>query len=424
MRRSVKDEGGMADKSDEIAQTLAKAAGRRGWPLWLWLVLAALLGAAGWGAWAMQASDARVEYTTEPAARGDLTVLVTATGTVQPTNQVDISSELSGTLASVEVDFNDTVEVGQVLARLDTTKLDALLSNAEASLAAAVARVAQAEASLLEANENFTTAKELDQRGISTRQSLVASQAAHDRAAAALEISRADAKLAEANLAVQRADTAKAVIHSPIKGVVLNRDADVGKIVASSLSAPTLFVLAEDLTKMELQVDVDEADIGRVQVGNVASFTVEAHSGRVFPAQITALRYAPETTDGVVTYKAVLSVDNADLALRPGMTATASIEVSKTEAALLVPNAALRYAPPQEAASGGGGSGLLGLILPGRTSSRPKKSNGADGVWVLRGGVPVEVEVKIGDSDGRLTVITEGTLAEGDAVITDQATVN
>lgn len=424
MRRSVKDEGGMADKSDEIAQTLAKAAGRRGWPLWLWLVLAAVLGAAGWGAWAMQASDARVEYTTEPAARGDLTVLVTATGTVQPTNQVDISSELSGTLASVEVDFNDTVEVGQVLARLDTTKLDALLSNAEASLAAAVARVAQAEASLLEANENFTTAKELDQRGISTRQSLVASQAAHDRAAAALEISRADAKLAEANLAVQRADTAKAVIHSPIKGVVLNRDADVGKIVASSLSAPTLFVLAEDLTKMELQVDVDEADIGRVQVGNVASFTVEAHSGRVFPAQITALRYAPETTDGVVTYKAVLSVDNADLALRPGMTATASIEVSKTEAALLVPNAALRYAPPQEAASGGGGSGLLGLILPGRTSSRPKKSNGADGVWVLRGGVPVEVEVKIGDSDGRLTVITEGTLAEGDAVITDQATVN
>lgn len=424
MRRSVKDEGGMADKSDEIAQTLAKAAGRRGWPLWLWLVLAAVLGAAGWGAWAMQASDARVEYTTEPAARGDLTVLVTATGTVQPTNQVDISSELSGTLASVEVDFNDTVEVGQVLARLDTTKLDALLSNAEASLAAAVARVAQAEASLLEANENFTTAKELDQRGISTRQSLVASQAAHDRAAAALEISRADAKLAEANLAVQRADTAKAVIHSPIKGVVLNRDADVGKIVASSLSAPTLFVLAEDLTKMELQVDVDEADIGRVQVGNVASFTVEAHSGRVFPAQITALRYAPETTDGVVTYKAVLSVDNADLALRPGMTATASIEVSKTEAALLVPNAALRYAPPQEAASGGGGSGLLGLILPGRTSSRPKKSNGADGVWVLRGGVPVEVEVKIGDSDGRLTVINEGTLAEGDAVITDQATVN
>jgi len=414
----------MAAKSDEIAQTLAKAAGRRGWPLWLWLALGAGVVGGGWGFWSMQATDARVEYTTEAVLRGDLTVLVTATGTVQPTNQVDISSELSGTLASVEVDFNDTVAVGQVLARLDTTKLDALLSNAEASLAAAVARVAQADASLLEATENFATAKELDQRGISTRQSLVAAQAAHDRAAAALQIARADAKLAEANLAVQRADTAKAVIHSPIKGVVLNRDADVGKIVASSLSAPTLFVLAEDLTKMELQVDVDEADIGRVQVGNAASFTVEAHNGRVFPARITALRYAPETTDGVVTYKAVLSVDNADLALRPGMTATASIEVSKTTGALLVPNAALRYAPPQQATSNSGGSGLLGLIMPGRTSTRPKKSNGVDGVWLLRGGVPEEVEVKTADSDGRLTVITEGALAEGDQVITDQATVN
>lgn len=414
----------MADKSVEIAQTLAKAAGRRGWSVWIWLGLAALLALAGWGVWSMQATTATVQYSTEPATRGDLTVLVTATGTVQPTNQVDISSELSGTLASVEVDFNDTVEVGQVLARLDTTKLDAMLTNAEASLAAAVARVAQAEASLLEADENFVTATELDKRGISTRQSLVASQAAHDRAKAALEIARADAKLAEANLAVQRADTAKAVIRSPIKGVVLNRDADVGKIVASSLSAPTLFVLAEDLTKMELQADVDEADIGRVQVGHDASFTVEAHSGRVFPAQITALRYAPETTDGVVTYKAVLSVDNADLALRPGMTATASIVVSKTEAALLVPNAALRYTPPQVAASGSSGSGLLGLIMPSQTRSSPKKSNGGDGVWVLRAGVPLEVAVKIGDSDGRQTVVLEGELAEGDAVITDQTAVN
>ena len=147
---------------------------------------------------------------------------------------------------------------------------------------------------------------------------------------------------------------------------MLDRDADAGNIVASALSAPVLFVLAEDLTKMELQVDVDEADIGRVQVANPATFTVEAYPGRVFDATITSLRYAPETTDGVVTYKAVLSVDNADLALRPGMTATASIIVSHGEDALQVPNAALRYVPPQTATTTSSGSGLLGLIMPNR----------------------------------------------------------
>ncbi|MGB8815529.1 MAG: efflux RND transporter periplasmic adaptor subunit [Paracoccaceae bacterium] len=414
----------MVDRADEITATLNTARKTRTIPTWAWLAGAVAVIAAGWGWWSMQASGVAVSYVTEAATRGPLTVIVTATGTVQPTNQVEISSELSGTLSAIEVDFNDTVVVGQVLARLDTTKLAAMLSNAEASLAAATARVAQAEASLEEAAANFETAKELDRRGISTHQSFVASQAAFARASAAVQIARADTTLAEANLVLQKADLAKADIRSPINGVVLDRDADAGNIVASSLSAPILFVLAEDLTKMELQVDVDEADIGRVAIGNEASFTVEAHSGRVFPAQITALRYAPETTDGVVTYKAVLSVDNSDLALRPGMTATATIVVSRTDDALQVPNAALRFAPPQVADSSGSGSGLIGLIMPKRPTDAAVKDASAHSLWLLRDGVAVEVPVEIGDSDGKRTILTAGEVVEGDAVITDQSEAN
>ena len=412
----------MTDKSQAIADTLAKAGKRRRVPLWLWLAAIALLAGGGWAYWSMSSKNAAVTYTTEPVTRAAMTVVVTATGTVQPTNQVEISSELSGTLASVEVDFNDTVTMGQVLARLDTTKLTAQMTNAQAALSAATANVAQAEATLSEAEENYATAQQLDQRGVSTHSSYITAKAVNARAKAALAAAMADVSLAGANLEVQRADLSKAEIRSPINGVVLDRDADAGNIVASSLSAPVLFVLAEDLTKMELQVDVDEADIGRVQVSNPATFTVEAYPGRVFDATITSLRYAPETTDGVVTYKAVLSVDNADLALRPGMTATASIIVSHVEDALQVPNAALRYVPPQTATTTSkSGSGLLGLIMPKRPSEAASDAAAGHHLYVLRDGVPTAIEVETGDSDSKHTVILKGDVAEGDAVITDQS---
>lgn len=411
----------MTDKSQEIADTLAKARTRRRIPIWLWLAAIVLVLGGGWAYWSMSSKNAAVTYTTEPVSRAAMTVVVTATGTVQPTNQVEISSELSGTLASVEVDFNDTVKMGQVLARLDTTKLNAQMTNAQAALSAATANVAQAEATLAEAEENFTTAQQLDKRGVSTHSSYITAKAVNARAKAALAAAMAEVTLAAANLEVQRADLAKAEIRSPINGVVLDRDADAGNIVASALSAPVLFVLAEDLTKMELQVDVDEADIGRVQVANPATFTVEAYPGRVFDATITSLRYAPETTDGVVTYKAVLSVDNADLALRPGMTATASIIVSHVEDALQVPNAALRYVPPQTATTTSSGSGLLGLIMPKRPAAAAGEAAAGHHLYVLRDGVPSAVEVETGDSDSKHTVILSGDVAEGDAVITDQS---
>lgn len=402
----------------DLAAILAAGAQRRsgrGWLAVAGLALAGLL--SGW--WLLSGDADAIAYDTTPVTRGNLVVQVTATGSVQPTTQVDVSSELSGTLAVVEVDYNDRVEVGQVLARLDDTKFRANAANAEAQLAAAQGRLLQAEATLREAEAAWESQSELDRRGISSRNSSVTAQAARDRAAAAVDIARADLTLAEANLSIARADVDKAALRSPIRGIVLNRTAEAGQIVASSLNAPVLFTLAEDLSRMELRVDVDEADIGRVTAGQTAEFTVDAYPGRSFPARITQVRYAPETLDAVVTYKAILGFENPDGLLRPGMTATATITVAEAADALLVPNAALRYAPPAAAEESEGGSGLIGLIMPRRPAATRGEASGR-AVWVLRGGTPVEVPVIPGDSDGTRTAVSGEGLAEGDAVITAQ----
>ncbi|MDD8024287.1 MAG: efflux RND transporter periplasmic adaptor subunit [Paracoccaceae bacterium] len=407
--------------SEEIAKTIAAAKQKHGG--WRWGVLAVVLIAAlgGW-VWLSRAQTAAgVTYTTEAVIRGALTVTVTATGTVQPTTEVEVSSELSGMLASVEVDYNDEVEVKQVLARLDDTKFKAQVANATASLAAAKAQLVQAEATAREAEAIYDAQKELDRRGVVKHTDFVTYTANHERAQAAVDAARAALTLAEANLELEQADLDKSVIRSPIKGVVLDRAYSAGQIVAASLSAPTLFTLAEDLTRMELQVDIDEADIGQVVTGNTARFTVDAYSGQSFPATITQVRYAPEETDDVVTYKAVLAVDNDAKLLRPGMTATATITVAKVDDALQVPNAALRYAPPQVAeGSSSGAGGLLGLIMPSPSGGGSGTKATAKTVWVLKDGVPTEVEVIPGESDGKRTIITAGDLAAGDLVITDQ----
>ncbi len=414
----------MAQSAEDITRMLqqGRPRGRR----WLWggLVVLVLAGAAGWYGLSGSGQTKQLRYITEAVSRGPMTVTVTATGTVEPTTQVEVSSELSGTLASVEVDYNDAVEVGQVLARLDDTKLTAQLANSEASVVAAKARLVSAEASAREAEANYATQTALDARGIAARSGLVGVQAAVERARASVDIAAADLTQAQANLTLQRADLDNAVIRSPIKGIVLNRTAEAGQIVAASLSAPVLFTLAEDLAQMDLLVDIDEADIGQVKVGARAEFSVDAYQGQVFPAVITQVRFAPETTNNVVTYKAVLSVQNPDGLLRPGMTATATLIVAEVPDALSVANAALRYAPPK-AASGGSAQGLVGLILPA-PGSRSGQAGSATGksLWVLRDGVPVEVAVVLGESDGRRTVVTSDDLSEGDLVISDQSTTN
>lgn len=373
--------------------------------------------------WLLGGSANGVTYVTEPVTRGNLTVIVTATGSVQPTKKVDVSSELSGTIRNVLVDYNSPVKAGQLLAELDTTKLSATLNSSRAKLAAAKAKVAEAEVTLQEKERDFARNKALmPDRAVSQKDHDQA-LAARDRAVTSLESARADVTVAEADVQVDETNLRKASIISPTNGVVLTRSIDPGSTVAASLSAPTLFTIAEDLRKMEVRVDVDEADVGQVQEGQIATFSVDAFPNRKFPARIRYIRYSSETTNNVVTYKAILDVDNSELLLRPGMTATAEIKVKEVQDALLVPNAALRYSPPATEADTGS---LLSRILPGPPKFRaaaPREETGQNRtVWVLRDGTPVALHIVIGASDGKRTEVQSGDLQPGQAVILDQKT--
>ncbi|MBK1635773.1 efflux RND transporter periplasmic adaptor subunit [Rhodovulum adriaticum] len=413
----------MPTDRDDISRTLGLGSHKAGRWAWVKYVLLVAALAATWALWP-RGEDARSpRYVTEAITRGGFDVVVSATGSIEPTELVEISSELSGTLETVEVDFNDAVEVGSLLATLDTAKLASEQAVQQASVLAAEAKVAVAEASLREARQTYDRGRKLVERGVETEETFIGQQAGFERAEAELAAARADLALAQANLRSVDVDLDKSRILSPVKGIVLERDADPGQIVAASLSAPILFTVAEDLTQMELQADIDEADIGKVAVGQQARFTVEAYDDRTFPAQITQVRFAPETTEGVVTYKAILTLDNSDMALRPGMTATADIVVTTVQDTVLVPNAALRYAPPRAAenAEKQERSGLIGLVMPRRPGGN---GNGAaatgKSVWILRAGQPVEVPLTTGESDGDVTAVLAGDLAPGDKVITDQ----
>ncbi|MCB1756253.1 MAG: efflux RND transporter periplasmic adaptor subunit [Gammaproteobacteria bacterium] len=390
-----------------------------------WTVLLILLAAGALWFWMSRSGQSSVsEYITETSQITDIVVTVTATGTIEPTNKVEISSELSGTIRSVKADFNDQVKTGQVLATLDTEKLEATVEHRKAALAASRAKIDEVKATLTEASAAYQRAVKLEERALASNESLQAAKAAFDRAQASLKSVEADVRIAEADLKLEETNLAKACICSSIDGVVLDRNVEVGQIVASSLQAPVLFTLAEDLRKMELQVDVDEADIGKVKVGNKAEFTVEAYQGRTFPAQISQLRYASETIDGIVTYKAILSIDNSELLLRPGMTATAEITVAEINDTLTVPNAALRFSPPAvNEKQSGEGSGLLGLVFrrpsSAATSSRNPPAGGRKTIWLLRDGSAVPVDVLTGETDGQLTQIIDGELTANAAVIID-----
>ncbi|MBL8670056.1 MAG: efflux RND transporter periplasmic adaptor subunit [Alphaproteobacteria bacterium] len=360
-------------------------------------------------------------YVTDIATRGELTVVVTATGSVQPTKKVDVSSELSGTVRRVLVDYNTPVKAGQALAELDTDKLTATAESARARLAASRAKAAEAEATVAEKQRDLERKRTLAERQAASAHDLDAARAAADRAIAGLASARAEIAVAEAEARLADINLAKACICSPIDGVVLKRNVDPGQTVASSFQAPVLFSIAEDLKQMELQVDVDEADVALVRVGQAASFSVDAYPERRFPAAIREVRLASETVQGVVTYKAVLAIDNAALLLRPGMTATAEIVVQEIKDALLVANAAFRFAPPADAAEQDGRS-FLQRLLPGMPRFRPP-SKPEDGrskrVWTLRDGAPVAVPVVAGASDGKRTQVVAGDLAAGQAVVID-----
>lgn len=394
---------------------------------WLSLALAACIGLVAL-LFSNGSETAAPGYRTVPAEVGTLVVKVSATGNLQPTNQVDVGSELSGIIEAVFVDVNDTVEKGQVLARLDLSKLRDNVAKSQANLAAAEAQLQQTRATTAEATAalaRYRQVARLSGGKVPSQNEMDTAVAILKRAEANEASARASVTQARAALQSDETDLAKGQIRSPINGVVLSRAVEPGQTVAASLQAVTLFTLAEDLSKMELQVDVDEADVGQVREGQKATFGVDAWPGRRYDAVISRVGFGAQEVDGVVSYLTVLEVGNADLSLRPGMTGTAEITTLTRENALLVPNAALRFSPPEVAGDGAKGSGrsLVGALMPRpprqKPKVRPQAAAGAPRVWVLQDGQPVPVDVRTGATNGRMTEITGGALEAGTEVITE-----
>ncbi len=364
-------------------------------------------------------------YQSAPLRKGNLTVTVTATGTLQPVNQVDVGSELSGTIEDVAVDFNDRVSRGQVLARLNTDRLDAQVIEARATLQSAQAKVQEAQATVLETRLRYQRCAKLAQRQLCSGEDLDTATAARARAVAAEASAKAQVAVAQATLDAHDTELKKALIRSPIDGIVLRRQIEPGQTVAASLQTPVLFSLAENLAQMELHVSVDEADVGKVHEGLKAVFTVDAYPDRSFPASITQVRFAPQSADGVVSYETVLGVDNSDLALRPGMTATAEITVQQRNDVLLVPNAALRFTPPSATAKRPRRNLFESLFRRGPRGSNTSKRKSVAAkpdqrqVWVLRDGTPTAIPIRVGPSDGSVTEVLSGEVGEGTPVLTD-----
>ncbi|BAO80631.1 membrane-fusion protein [Serpentinimonas raichei] len=430
---------------DAAALLSAATPARRWWRsprLWVALAALALALLALWFWNTSQQRQAAPVYQTEPLARGTLARTVTANGTLQPVRAVNIGSELSGTVRTVHVDINDPVRRGQVLLELDTERLQDQVRHGRAALAAAQAQVALAQASQLEAEATLREAQaqlarlqevqRLSGGKVPSAAELDTARAAAERAQAALERNRANVlnaqagvEQARANLSSHETNLGKASIRSPIDGVVLARSVDPGNAVAASLQAVTLLQLAQDLRQLELQVSVDEADIGVVSAGQPATFTVSSQPARRFAGQVSRVAFGATRADNVVTYTTTIRVENQDLSLRPGMTATASIVAVQRDNVLLVPNAALRFLPSDPAGAAPGGGGVLASLLPRLPAAAPRVARidprpGQRQIWVLQDGQPVPLQVSTGITDGRQTEVSGEGVVEGLAVIVSQ----
>jgi HlyD family secretion protein len=330
------------------------------------------------------------QYITAPLIEGPLSVTVSATGTLAPRDQVDVGSEVSGRIDALYADFNDHVRKGQTLARINTDQLRAQLDQARAALAQAQATLVQDRATVARyarlRRSNAVSPQELD--------------------SATGDYGRAKAGVAAAAAQVVQDETmlSKATIFSPIDGVVLNRVVSVGQTVVAAMNTPVLYTLASDLSQMELDVDIDEADVGSVRAGMPATFTVDAYPNKQFDAKLTQVRNAPQTVQGVVTYKGILLVQNPQLLLKPGMTATATITAARLANTLQVPNAALRFLPTDDIV---------------KKAPPPSTASNAGRVWTVSGRTLKAHDLKLGPTDGRHTQVLHGDLVAGDEVVTD-----
>jgi len=389
-------------------------------------------------------------YATAKVERGQLVTTVSATGKLAPTSQVTVGSQLSGLVTRVLVDVNDRVVAGQALAEIDPEQIEDQIRQSRAQLAANQAQVEQARATLAEAQAQLARLEEVRKLSggrVPSDTELQAGRADVQRANAALKVAQANVLASQASLSQNQTQRSRAIIRSPVSGVVLARQVDPGQTVAASFNTPTLFVIAEDLSKMKLEVAIDEADVGAVKEGQNATFTVDAFPGRTFPATITrveigsnlsaqAASSSSSSTSGtssstgqVVSYAADLSVANPELQLRPGMTATADIVTSDKKATLLIPNAALRFTPQEgDAAAPQSSGGITDAISfrPPRRGNRGTRSatigrGATQTVWIKGAdGKPQALEIVTGDTNGSQTEVLSDNLKPGMEVITGQ----
>jgi HlyD family secretion protein len=372
-----------------------------------WALALLLLAGVAFGAkrfFDARAKAAETRFITEPVRAADVRVTVSATGKLQGLNTVEVGAEVTGKVLRVLVDYNQTVKVGQVLAEIDPEQLRAAVEQARAQLLAANANIRTARATVEESNLALKRTEGQAKEGILAQKDVEAARANAERAAANLASASANAALASAALKSAESRLEKTKIIAPSAGVVLARYVEPGQTVTAGFTTPVLFKLAEDLSQLSLHVDIDEADVGRVREGNAASFTVDAYPTRTFGSKVLTLRNDPKTSQGIVTYEAILSVENPEHLLRPGMTATATITSALIAGARVVPNAALRFVPPQKPGSGG-------VIAPFKREEKR--------VFVLRSGKPEPVYIKTGATDGHVTELASDKLALGDQVVTD-----
>jgi len=378
----------------------------RGARLLLQIGIVLLLAGAAWAAWTAWSKRAEkpleARYQFEEVNVGDITQTVTANGTVNPVGLVNVGTQVSGTVRRLLVDFNDEVKAGQVLLELDPTTTQAAVEQSSGELASA-------EASLRLTLAEEARMRELHAQEYVSRQDL-------ERAIQAREAAQAQVRVARGKLQRDRANLGYTVIRSPVAGVVVSREVDIGQTVAASFQTPTLFKIARDLSRMQIDSNVAEADIGKVRVGQSVRFTVDAFPERRFEGKVQQIRLAPITEQNVVTYNVVVEVANPDQVLLPGMTAYLSIVTDRRENVLLVPNAALRFKPSDAAASArNGAAGGNGRAAPSRTGPPTRPT-----VYVARGQALEPVEITVGISDGRFSVVTGGGLQRGARVAVEE----
>jgi HlyD family secretion protein len=351
-------------------------------------ILALILLCAGCG------SD--IVYTTAPVERRDITSICTATGTINPVTTVTVGTQVSGKISALHADYNTPVKKGQLIAEIDPAAFNAQLGQARANLLSAQAALEQAGADLVDAQRNFERMRRLHAESVVGQSELDTAQTRHAVAEAQVGVARAQVVQAQAAFDLAQTNLQYTRIHCPIDGIVIARRVDIGQTVAAAFQTPTLFVVAEDLTRMRINTSVDEADIGRVKVGQQVRFSVDAYPGDVFEASVLQIRNDPQITQNVVTYDVLIDVDNSDMRLKPGMTANVEIIIDRREQVVSVPDAALRFRPEDQ---------------------QPYEGSA---VWVLDGTTPRRIAVKTGISDYSYSELLDGDLAPGQDVITAQ----